>query len=191
MTFCAYCGKELPVSSSFCPSCGKPVAIGTTSVPASVTSTMIPSQSHDQTVARPSYASEFDRIIAVIVDSIIIFLFAAILLLPLRLFGFLFGPFSFFVLSSGLLVYFLFALLYFTYFETTTGQTIGKQFVHIRVVDEVTLRPLDFSRSFIRNIFRIIDWLPVLYLLGIIVIAVDRQKRRLGDTAARSIVIKA
>jgi len=63
--------------------------------------------------------------------------------------------------------------------------------MNIRVVDEATLQHLDFARSLVRNILRIIDWLPFFYLIGFILIATNPKKQRIGDMAARSIVVKA
>ncbi len=83
-----------------------------------------------------------------------------------------------------------FWLLYFTYFESTTGQTPGKQVMKIRVVDETTLQHLDFGMSLVRNILRIIDWLPFFYLIGFLLIATNQKKQRIGDMAARSIVVR-
>ena len=61
-------------------------------------------------------------------------------------------------------------LIYFTYFEGTSGQTIGKKLTHIRVVKEDGSR-CDFGSALVRNILRIVDHLPFLYILGIILIA--------------------
>jgi len=44
--------------------------------------------------------------------------------------------------------------------------------------------------SFIRNILRIIDILPFIYIIGMILIARSDKKQRLGDRAAHTIVIK-
>jgi uncharacterized RDD family membrane protein YckC len=125
---------------------------------------------------------------AVIIDSIIIFIVMAIILLPFGLARYLFG--TGLIFGFGLLITWLFWLVYFTYFEGTSGQTLGKQILHIRVVDETTLKPLEFGPALIRNIFRIIDVLPFLYIIGLIVMVIDRQKRRLGDIVAHSIVVK-
>ncbi len=81
-------------------------------------------------------------------------------------------------------------LLYFSYFEGTTGQTFRKSMVGIKVVDQTTQRPIDMGRALIRNILRIIDWLPFFYRLGFILVAVEEKKKRLGDMAANTIVIK-
>ena len=105
-------------------------------------------------------------------------------------FGF-FGSFAFVFFGPITLLSWLLWLLYFTYFEATTGQTLGKQLMNIRVVDETTLQHLDFARSLVRNILRIIDWLPFLYLIGFILVATNTKKQRIGDMAARSIVVKA
>ncbi len=62
---------------------------------------------------------------------------------------------------------------------------------HIRTVDEKTLKPLDFGRSLVRNLLRIIDSLPFFYIVGLILVASTEKRQRIGDMAASSIVIKA
>ncbi len=83
------------------------------------------------------------------------------------------------------------ALLYFTFFEGTTGQTLGKQAVSIKALDEVSKKPVNMERALLRNILRIIDWFPFFYLIGFILVETQPQKKRLGDTLARTIVVKA
>ena len=138
-------------------------------------------------------ASVGDRIVAIIIDTLILVLISLVLWVPLFLLGSLVGAFGFFGLFFLPLVIFpwIFGLLYFTYFEGTTGQTPGKSIVKIRTVDAKTLKPLDFARAFVRNLLRIIDELPFLYLLGLILIATNEKRQRIGDMAADSIVIKA
>ena len=51
--------------------------------------------------------------------------------------------------------------------------------------------PVDMGRAFIRNILRIIDWLPFFYIVGFVLVESQPQKKRLGDTVARTIVVKA
>ena len=186
MAFCAFCGKELPAEASFCPACGKSVAAG----PTSSGSAQLPPV---QPGARPNLANEGDRIIAVIIDTILIFAVSLVIFIPIwllgRFFGF-FGSFAFVIFGPITLLSWLLWLLYFTYFESSTGQTLGKQLMNIRVVDEATLQHLDFARSLVRNILRIIDWLPFFYLIGFILIATNLKKQRIGDMAARSVVVK-
>lgn len=69
------------------------------------------------------------------------------------------------------------------------GQTLGKTVLKLQVVDEAGL-PLSFSQVFIRNVLRIVDTLPVLYLVGGIAVFVSKRFQRLGDMAARTIVIR-
>jgi uncharacterized RDD family membrane protein YckC len=186
MAFCQYCGKEVSEGASFCPACGRPVA-----------SSQAPSTFSQPQAAvigsQPNLATEGERIVAVIIDMIIVFIFSLVIFIPLAfIVGFfsLLGPFAFFF-GPAILLTFLLWLLYFTYFESTSGQTLGKQIMNIRVVDESTLQRLDFGRSLVRNILRIIDWLPLFYLIGFLLIATNEKKQRLGDLAARSIVVKA
>jgi uncharacterized RDD family membrane protein YckC len=186
MSLCSYCGKELPVGATFCPACGKPVAGATSGSPSSQTQAMAPG-------VRPNLASEGDRIVAVILDTILIFIISLVIFVPLAfLVGFfgVLGSFGFLFFGPVTLITWLLWLLYFTYFESTTGQTLGKQVMKIRVVDETTLQHLDFGRSLVRNILRIIDWLPFFYLIGFLLIATNQKKQRLGDMASRSIVVR-
>jgi uncharacterized RDD family membrane protein YckC len=186
MAFCASCGKELTAGASFCYACGKSVAV----TPSSPLMGQIPPVSGGE---KPNLASEGDRIVAVIIDTILIFVVSLVIVVPLFLlggfFGF-FGSYAFVFFGPTTLLSWLLWLLYFTYFEATSGQTLGKQLMNIRVVDETTMQHLDFARSFVRNILRIIDWLPFLYLIGFILIVTNSKKQRIGDMAARSIVVK-
>jgi len=79
--------------------------------------------------------------------------------------------------------------IYFSYFEGTSGQTIGKKVTNIRVVKEDGSR-CDFGSALVRNILRIVDHLPSLYILGIILVAATEKKQRLGDMLAKTIVVK-
>jgi len=79
---------------------------------------------------------------------------------------------------------------YYIFWETIwNGQTPGKRLVGLRMV-RTGGRPLGFLGSAIRNFIRLIDFLPVLYGLGMIVMFVDRRSRRLGDLAAGCIAIR-
>jgi uncharacterized RDD family membrane protein YckC len=79
---------------------------------------------------------------------------------------------------------------YHVYFEVRKGgQTIGKHSCGIRVVDNRGL-PITFQQSFIRNIVRVLDFVPFLYGLGALVCLIDRHHRRLGDIVADTLVIQ-
>jgi uncharacterized RDD family membrane protein YckC len=48
----------------------------------------------------------------------------------------------------------------------------------------------DWSGALIRNVLRLVDGLPFLYLVGIITIAASKKKQRLGDMAAGTLVVR-
>lgn len=90
-----------------------------------------------------------------------------------------------------ILLAFLFLWGYYIYFETSwNGQTPGKRWAGIRVLRQNGM-PISLSEAVIRNLIRIIDFLPVFYGVGIVTMFADRQSRRLGDLAAGTIVVLA
>jgi uncharacterized RDD family membrane protein YckC len=84
-------------------------------------------------------------------------------------------------------------LLWFAYdvlFEVLGGgRTPGKRLSGLRVV-RAGGRPVDLVSSAIRNVLRLIDFLPVLYGLGILVVMLTRNNQRLGDLAAGTLVVR-
>jgi uncharacterized RDD family membrane protein YckC len=69
------------------------------------------------------------------------------------------------------------------------GQTPGKRALGLRVMDVGGLK-LQFSQVAIRNLMRILDALPLLYLVGGTAVLLSRQAQRLGDMVANTTVIK-
>ena len=85
---------------------------------------------------------------------------------------------------------FIIYVAYFTLLEGyNNGQTIGKMITRIRVVREEDGGKIDMERSFKRNILRIIDGL-IAYLIGAVLIWRSDKKQRLGDSMAKTLVIK-
>jgi uncharacterized RDD family membrane protein YckC len=94
------------------------------------------------------------------------------------------------LLALLLAAVFLFQFGYDIYFEVRhNGQTPGKRVAGIRVMREGG-GPIDFRSSCIRNLLRPVDLLPVFYLLGALVAALNRRRQRLGDLAAGTMVIR-
>jgi hypothetical protein len=88
-----------------------------------------------------------------------------------------------------MLTYFVVSIGYGIFFEWYwQGQTLGKKFLRLRVMDEKGLR-LQFSQVVIRNLLRFIDWLPGLYLIGGLTCFISKRAQRLGDFAANTIVV--
>jgi uncharacterized RDD family membrane protein YckC len=75
-------------------------------------------------------------------------------------------------------------------FETlASGRTPGKRWTGLRVV-RIGGRPVGFVSSSIRNMVRIVDFLPSLYLVGMIATVSTRMNQRLGDLAAGTVVVR-
>jgi uncharacterized RDD family membrane protein YckC len=89
-----------------------------------------------------------------------------------------------------IILVFLTIFAYDIVFETLNhGRTIGKQAAGIRVVGQ-TGEPVRFFASAIRNIARILDFLPVFYLIGTISIIATARDQRVGDLAAGTLVMR-
>ncbi|MDQ2943664.1 MAG: RDD family protein [Candidatus Dormibacteraeota bacterium] len=70
-----------------------------------------------------------------------------------------------------------------------SGQTVGKKAFRLRAVGDRG-EPLTFGQAGIRNIVRIVDFLPYAYGVGLVVLFVNGKGKRLGDLAAGTIVVK-
>jgi len=70
-----------------------------------------------------------------------------------------------------------------------SGQTLGKKVFRLRAVGDRG-EPLTFLQAGIRNVVRIVDFLPYGYGVGLIVLFANGKGKRLGDLAAGTIVVK-
>jgi uncharacterized RDD family membrane protein YckC len=70
-----------------------------------------------------------------------------------------------------------------------SGRTPGKRWNGLRVV-LAGGQPIGFLASATRNLLRLIDWLPSLYLVGVVSIVVSAKNQRVGDVVAGSIVVR-
>lgn len=68
------------------------------------------------------------------------------------------------------------------------GQTPGKQVMKLAVVHDDG-RPVGLEASIIRNLLRTADFLPLAYLFGLSAMVTSRDFKRLGDLAARTVVV--
>ncbi len=111
----------------------------------------------------------------------------SLLLLASVIFGLLGG------FGMGVYLVVLFALLwgYYVVFEALwDGQTPGKRAMELRVVS-VDGAPIGWMASFVRNLLRTVDMLPVGYGAALVTSLVDPWGRRLGDIVARTLVVHA
>jgi uncharacterized RDD family membrane protein YckC len=92
--------------------------------------------------------------------------------------------------AASALAFFAISVGYGMFFEWWwSGQTPGKRIMLLRVVDAQGLK-LEFQQIAIRNIMRLVDALPLLYLVGGAAALVSRDAQRLGDMAANTVVIR-
>jgi uncharacterized RDD family membrane protein YckC len=92
------------------------------------------------------------------------------------------------VLAFYLLFVFVLDSGYYIIFETVwQGQTPGKRFAQIRVVQD-NGRPIGLKEAGLRSILKVIDFV-VLYT-GVFLIAFTRSEKRLGDMVAGTLVVQ-
>jgi uncharacterized RDD family membrane protein YckC len=90
---------------------------------------------------------------------------------------------------AGILYIFFFA--YFIVSEALWSGTPAKLLFGMRIVREDDGMKIGWSESVIRNILRIVDILPTLYLVGFFFAVSSAKTQRLGDRIARTVVIRA
>ncbi|HEV2014395.1 MAG TPA: RDD family protein [Candidatus Dormibacteraeota bacterium] len=129
------------------------------------------------------------RFLAQIVDSLII---TAILIAITILAASLGGIFSSGELALLVEIILGFILLagYFLISEAAwNGQTIGKRAARLRVVGDHG-EPLTVGQAAIRNLVRIVDFLPFFYAIGMLTLFINGRGKRLGDFAAGTLVVR-
>jgi uncharacterized RDD family membrane protein YckC len=78
---------------------------------------------------------------------------------------------------------------YFVLFEAYwKGQTPGKRVMKLRVLKD-SGRSITLFESMARNLIRVVDYFPSLYLTGLITMLCNRRNKRLGDYVAGTIVV--
>jgi uncharacterized RDD family membrane protein YckC len=78
---------------------------------------------------------------------------------------------------------------YFAFFEAIwNGQTPGKRLIGIRAIAE-SGRPLGPADAILRNLLRIVDQIPGIYVVGLLSIFFTERNQRLGDLAAGTVVV--
>lgn len=129
------------------------------------------------------------RSAAYVVDAIILLFSVQILTnLFFMIFALPFGP-QWAAAISGLIVFALFNG-YFILFEWLfSGQTPGKRVIGIRVIKQGGYA-LSFFDVLLRNLMRIVDFLPALYGVGVASLMLTRRCQRLGDIVAGTLVVQ-
>lgn len=125
------------------------------------------------------------RAVAVLIDSILLFIA-----------GYAVAALSGQTTSTGFEIrgapFFLWVAISLAYFivqEALQGTTLGKRVMGLKVVKQDGA-PMDWAASIARNVLRLVDGF-LFYLVGAIAIWSSKQRQRLGDMAAKTIVVAA
>jgi len=136
------------------------------------------------------------RFLATLLDTIIVvFLHVAVLIVLALIINIFDGSAFADQLSAWIIAIFgliasLFYWGYYVFFEMLwNGQSPGKRWVGLRVI-RIDGTPITLSESLIRNLARLVDFLPAAYGIGVITMFIDKQSRRLGDLAAGTLVVQ-
>jgi len=195
MPFCRSCGAQIPADAAFCPSCGTAVAMQSYSTGPQV-------QNEFDRLTRDSKTQEhwFRRLIAYVIDWIIVLIAAAIITGIAALitgvagllltsnpasFFFPFGPFYGGIIGLEALL----LLLYFTLMEATYQKTVGKSLMGLKV-KTLNGEPVNLEKSFIRNLSKIY-WL--LLLLDVVIGLFEQVTpgQKFSDKFANTIVVSS
>jgi uncharacterized RDD family membrane protein YckC len=129
------------------------------------------------------------RIIAAIIDVFILAIVITIVVIVLDIMGVFGGGV---ILGTGFLTFVLLSLVqlfYFAFLEATSGSTIGKRLMSLRVVS--VSGPMDITKGIIRNISKIVPYFFVIlgdFILGFIMDGDPRQ--RFTDRFANTTVVR-
>jgi uncharacterized RDD family membrane protein YckC len=142
--------------------------------------------------ARPGYELPREgvvgsRIVAALIDAIpltLLFLGMAKQLGTLRVSS----GMSFRLFGWPLAIFAVVVFGYFTVTESLWGTSPGKRVMNLEV-RSVGGNRIGWRQSLIRNLVRFIDWVPAFYPVGILSVAISGRDQRLGDRAAKTVVV--
>jgi uncharacterized RDD family membrane protein YckC len=166
MVYCTRCGRELSENSESCPSCKAYVGQETAA---------------ERILSESALQRHWvKRVIAILVDSIIVGLATGILGLLTdisRIFNWLSLPFV-----MGLMY-----VLYFTVIESLYGYTMGKKLVDLKVTAANGKKP-DLKSAFIRNVSKIHFLILLLDTLGGFFMSKDAHQRYIDQIANTTVI---
>jgi membrane protease YdiL (CAAX protease family)/uncharacterized RDD family membrane protein YckC len=129
------------------------------------------------------YAGFWSRALAIFLDN------ATWLIVTLTILGWLpIDPDDVSGLAAGIALIVILSLWfnYFAFCEWRWGHTIGKNAAGIQVRSLDGAERLTYGQASIRNLLRLVDF----WLIGELMIASSERKQRLGDKAARTVVVR-
>ncbi len=159
----------------------------------------VPVATPENIAFRYEVAGPFTRMLAFLLDVLLLAFVVGISLLILVLFSVALDSFlsDFVLVALGLFMLFVFLVTWFygTAMETWwNGRTVGKWALRLRVLT-CDGRPINVIQAGVRNFLRLADLLPSVFTvvptggIGLLVMSLNRRFQRLGDLAAGTIVI--
>lgn len=216
--FCSKCGASVPEGAGFCSACGQPVLSSSVVPPIPPVSSapppvpvpnqyppayVPPAQAPWQTSARPpvAYAGFWLRLVAFIIDAIVLSFLGTIITLPFMasvgLRGIMRGhmpmsPEELMPLVGALvrlaLIRTVLNWLYYALFESSAWQaTLGKKALGLEVTDMQGIR-ISFGRATGRFFAKIIS--SIILFIGFIMAGFTEKKQALHDMIAGTLVIR-
>ena len=134
-------------------------------------------------MSEPNYAGFWRRALASLLDNVVWILFYMWIYVWFVGGAFLASD------TAGVVAVLVFFSLWFNYFafcEWRWGQTIGKNATGIEVRSLDGADRLTYGQASIRNLLRLVDF----FLVGEVMIVSNKRKQRLGDKAAKTVVLR-
>lgn len=129
------------------------------------------------------------RFLAQFVDVVVIVVIQIVITIGAGALAGLFNSIRIFGLVELILTFVLVAGYFLISEAAWNGQTLGKRSVRLRVVGDHG-EPLTTAQAAIRNLVRIVDFLPAFYAIGIVTMFSNSRAKRLGDFAAGTLVVR-
>ena len=171
MVYCTNCGKEISENSEFCPNCKASVRI-----PDSLNGTAA-----EKILSESALQQHWvKRLIAIVIDSIIVGIATAIL-------GLVTDASGVFNWMSLPFVMGLIYVLYFTATESIYGYTIGKRLVNLKVAKSNGEKP-SLGSAFVRNVSKIHFLVLFFDTLAGFFISKDSHQRYIDQIANTTVV---
>lgn len=154
----------------------------------------------EQIVLEFTLATLGSRFLALAIDTLlqlaagiaVVFFFAALTLIvgPVNtLVGTNFAAQSVWAQAAIVFLWFSIFYGYFVFFEVRwAGQTPGKRAIGLRAI-HASGRPMSGYEAVLRNLIRVVDQLPGIYVVGMLSMFFTERSQRLGDLAAGTVVV--
>jgi uncharacterized RDD family membrane protein YckC len=129
------------------------------------------------------------RFLAQFIDVLVISVIQIVITIGAAALGGIFNSIQVFGLVELILSFILIAGYFLISEAAWNGQTLGKRYVRLRAVGDHG-EPLTIGQAAIRNLVRVVDFLPAFYAIGIITMFSNSRAKRLGDFAAGTLVVR-